>query len=182
MVRIAVPITLAAVLVAAGACASSQSASDPGTLVLPPTGSGRRAITNEYPAITTSVPISADSAYQALKRVYDVLEIPVSQESGKDHSVGNADLRVRRKLAGLNMKDVVDCGQKLDIPNAETWDISMAIFSTAVATTNGASTIYTQIQATGHDPSQGNGHWIPCSTMSALEEKIGATLKSEIAK
>ena len=183
MPRVTALIALAASVVAGGACASSQPSGDPGMLVLPVAGGGRRgSMTNTYAAIATPVSVSADSAYEVLKRVYDLLDIPVTQESEKDRSVGNQDLRVRRNVAGLNMQDVLDCGRKLESPNAETWDISMAVFSTAVASKDGGSNIFTQIQATGHEPSQGNGHWVPCATTSALEEKIGAMVKSEIAK
>jgi hypothetical protein len=154
--------------------------SDPGTLIAPPVGGGRYAITNSYTPIGVAVSISPDSAYEVIKRVYTMLEIPVSQSSLKDHSVGNDRIEVRRKLGGLNMQDILDCGEKLDTPNAENWDIQMSLFSSAVVNKDGGSTVLTQIQAMGHDPSQGNTRWNFCSTTSALEEKIGSMIKAAI--
>jgi hypothetical protein len=165
------------------ACASSKSAAgdDPGVLVAPTKTIGRFAITNTYASIGTAVPVPPDSAYQILKRVYTILEIPVSEESQKDHSVGNESLKVRRRLAGLAMQTVLDCGDKMGLPNAENWDISMALFSSAQPDGQGGSQVTTRIQAMGHDPSVSNSHWVACETTSGLEEKIADMVKSVAA-
>lgn len=172
-----IPVALSLSL--ATACATSQSTeTDPGTLIAPTIGAGKFAITNSYASIGVAVPVSQDSAYQILKRVYLLLEIPVAQESDVDYSVGNDDLKVRRKMAGLNMETVLDCGAKLDQPNAENWDIWMNLFSSVVPDGAGGSKVYTRIQAMGHDPSRAGSHWIACATKSNLEEKIGTAVKT----
>jgi hypothetical protein len=108
------------------ACASSGASES----FVAQSGAGLGRQQKEYTAIATAVPVAPDSAYQLLTRVYAMLEIP-SAPVDRKRSVGNDDLKVRRHIAGLPMQDVVDCGEKLGLQNAETWEIDMNLVSDA---------------------------------------------------
>jgi hypothetical protein len=162
-------------------CASSPG-HQVGTSVLMVPMPGNGQIMQEYPAVAVTVPLAPDSLYEIIKRAYQILEIPITQQSPIDRSVGNDALKVRRKLGGLNMQQVLDCGEKLGMPNAETWDIWLSIFSTAVPDANGGSVVSTRIQAMGHETSRSNQDWVLCATKAELEEKIGNLVKSMAEK
>ena len=166
------------------ACASS-SASSPGpettivpstaSLVMGGTSSGAQmnmGLTNTYTAIATSVSVAPDSAYQVLTRVYAMLEIPVAPVDVK-RAVGNDELKIRRRIAGMPMQKVIDCGEKMGLPNAETWDIHMNLLSYVQPGANGGSQIFTRIQALGNPTDISNRDLTPCSTTGELEKKIG---------
>jgi hypothetical protein len=177
------PLPSALLLVLAAACASSAPGG-PETTVVPMTTSlisngGTLNIggTTSYTAIATTLPVLPDSAYRLLQAAYAKLEIPVAQQDGKERSIGNDVLRVRRRLGGLTMQTVVDCGDKMGLPNAETWDISMNILSYVVPDGKGGSQLSTRIQAMGHDPSVSGREMISCGTRGELEAKIGNTVK-----
>jgi hypothetical protein len=156
------------VLTFGSACASNQaseSASAPATV-----GASRRAQT--YIAIATPVGVSPDSAYQLLTRVYAMLEIPMVGVDEK-RTIGNDDLKVRHRIAGLAMQNVVDCGEKLGSLNAETWDIDMNLLSYVKADPSGGSQVLTRIQAMGNRPEGSNLRQTSCATTGALEKKIG---------
>ena len=167
----------------AAACATAATAG-PDTSMTPMTTSlvsttGTFVIgnTNQYTAISTTLPIKPDSAYLLLEAAYKKLEIPVTEDDGSRRSVGNDLLKVRRRLAGIPMQLVVDCGEKMGLANAETWDIEVNILSYVVDDGKGGAKVATRIQALGHDPLVSGRDMIPCSTKGELEVKIGNAVK-----
>ena len=86
--------------------------------------------------------------------------------------MGNDALSIRRKIAGMPMQRVIDCGDKMGLPNAETWDIHMNILSYVEATPGGRSQILTRIQAMGNPPDISNRDLTPCPSYGDLEKKI----------
>lgn len=175
-------------LVLVSACASSGSPATE-TTVTPTTtqlvvgggaggGGGRGgAITqnNSYTAVSVSVPVSPDSAYQLITRVYATLEIPVAPVDVK-RAVGNDDIKIRRRIAGIPMQNVLDCGDKMGLPNAETWEIHMNLLSYVEAAQGGGSNIFTRIQALGNPIDGSSRDLTSCSTKGELEKKIGDTV------
>jgi hypothetical protein len=171
-------------LMLTAACASHTGATDPDTTVSPLTmgvvginGTTNIETRSSSISLSTIVPVAPDSAYALLKAAYAKLEIPVAQLDASQRSIGNDVLKVRRHLAGLTMQTVVDCGEKIGIANAETWDIQMNILSFVVPDGKGGSKVSTRIQALGHDPTVSDRDLSPCTTRGDLEAKIGNTVK-----
>lgn len=171
-------------LMLTAACASHSGATDPDTSVTPLTMGvvGIGATTNietrsSSISLATTVPVAPDSAYALLKAAYAKLEIPIAQLDASQRSVGNDVLKVRRHLGGITMQNIVDCGAKLGISNAETWDIEMNILSFVAPDGKGGSKVATRIQALGHDPTVSDRNLSPCTTRGDLEAKIGNTVK-----
>jgi hypothetical protein len=172
-------------LVLGTACASTTTGG-PETAVAPSTTSlvmGGAAngptvnmrTTNSYAAIATAVAISPDSAYQVLTRVYTMLEIPVAPVDVK-RAVGNDEIKIRRRIAGIQMQNVLDCGEKMGTPNAETWDIHMNLLSYVQPGPDGGAQVFTRIQALGNPIDGSTRDLTPCSTKGELEKKIGDTI------
>ncbi len=128
-------------------------------------------------ALSTTLPVAPDSAYTLLKAAYAKLDIPIAKLDASSRSVGNEVLKVRRRLAGVPMQNIVDCGAKLGIANAETWDIEMNLLSFVSPDAKGGSKVSTRIQALGHDPLVSGRDLSPCTTRGDLEAKIGNTVK-----
>lgn len=128
--------------------------------------------TTSATAIASTVAVAPDSAYALLTRAYVMLEIPVAPVDVK-RAVGNDDLRIRRRIAGMPMQNVLDCGDKMGLPNAETWDIHMNILSYIEPVTSGGSRVLTRIQAMGNPTDISNRDLTVCSTKGELEKKIG---------
>jgi hypothetical protein len=171
-------------LVFASACASGGSAG-PETTVAASTatlitggaanGGQTMGLTNSYTAIATHVGVSPDSAFQVLSRVYTMLEIPVAPVEQK-RAVGNDEIRIRRRIAGMPMQKVLDCGQKMGLDNAETWDIHMNLLSYVQADPKGGSNVFTRIQAMGNPADASSRDLTPCASQGELEKKIGDTV------
>ena len=175
-------------LVLGTACASAKPGGSE-TTVAPSTASLVSAngaatmhfgMTNTYEAMATPVTVSADSAYQVLTRVYAMLEIPVAPVGAK-RAIGNDEIRIRRRIAGIPMQNVLDCGDKMGLPNAETWDIHMNLLSYVEALPDGKAQVLTRIQAQGNATDISNRGLTPCSTKGELEKKIGDMVVKLIA-
>jgi hypothetical protein len=136
--------------------------------------------TSEYTAIATPLPISPDSAFQVLSRAYAMLEIPVVPVATK-RAIGNDEIKIRRRIAGMPMQNVVDCGDKMGLPNAETWDIHMNLLSYIQPAPNGGSQLLTRIQALGNPVDLSNRDLSPCSSKGELEKKISDLVLKLIA-
>ena len=127
-----------------------------------------------------AVAVSPDSAFQVLTRVYAMLELPVAPANGK-RAIGNSEIKIRRRIGGMPMQNVLDCGDKMGLPNAETWDIHMNLLSYVEVVPGGAAQILTRIQAMGNPTDISNRDLTPCATKGELEKKIGDMVTKLIA-
>ena len=181
------PALVLGVMLVSAACASSGSSGQittvtPMTSGVLPTNGGSMDVgaTGEVTAIATAVPVPPDSAFKLLRAVYAKLAIPVALVDSAHRTVSNPGLKAHRNLGGLGMQNVVDCGEKIGIPNAETWDIQMDLSSYVTADGKGGSQVWTRIQALGNDPTASGRDLTPCATRGDLEAKIGKGVKAMI--
>lgn len=176
---------LIAVVGVSTACSASSPGStrEPDVAPMPsgmlPTSTGtmNSGTTNEVTAISTAIPVAPDSAFKLLRAAYAKLAIPVAQMDSVRRTVGNPGLRAHREVGGMHMQDVLDCGQQIGLPNAETWDIQMDLSSYITADGHGGSRLWTQIEAEGSDPSVSGSNLTACTTQGGLEAKIGSAAK-----
>jgi hypothetical protein len=181
---------LPVLLLVLGTACASASTGGPETTVSPATtqlliggnnaGQMNIGTTNTYTAIATTVSVPPDSAFQVLTRVYTMLELPVAPAAGK-LAIGNPEIRIRRRIGGIPMQNVLDCGDKMGLPNAETWDIHMNLLSYIEPNPKGGAQILTRIQAMGNPTDISNRDLTPCSTKGELEKKIGEMVTKLIA-
>ncbi len=178
-------------LVLGTACAGAKSTGGPETTVAPATpafaGPGGTMtltggnVSNTVTSIASTIRLAPDTTFKILVTVYSKLGIPVAQQSDVYRTIGNDVLRARRKLAGMNMQDVIDCGNKMGLQNAETWDMQINILSTVTPDGKGGAQLSTRVEAVGHDPSVSNRDWIPCESKSNLEARIADMVKAAAA-
>ena len=173
-------------LVLVTAACSSVGGGGPVTTVTPmtsgmlPTNGGSVDVgaTGEVTAISIAVAAAPDSAFRLLRAVYTRLQIPVAQVDSAHRTIGSPGLKARRSLAGMAMQNVVDCGEKIGVPNAETWDIRMDLSSYITTDGTGGSRVWTRIQALGNDPSVSGSDGTPCTSRGDLEAEIGNSVKA----
>jgi hypothetical protein len=174
-------------VVVAGCVSATASVPDvtmaPQTTTLTPHGGSISAGgTADVVPISASLSAGPDSAYHLLKVAYVALEIPVTEEDPSKRLIGNVVLKARRHLAGLPMQAVVFCGERMGVPNAETWEIQLDIRSYIVPDGKGGSQLWTKLQALGHDPTTSNRDMMTCTTQGNLEAKLGNFMKLALLK
>lgn len=131
----------------------------------------------------TSVPIAAtpDRVFEALGATYAQIGIPVTELNQPARSIGNAAFRVRRRIGDVQTVRALDCGGDTGMPNAETYQLTLTIQSRVVASPEGGSVIQTTLEGTGRNPTTSASSDVRCSSLGALEKRIGELVKLKLA-
>lgn len=128
---------------------------------------------NSATANETRVMGSVDATWAALKSVYASLEIPLAVSDEEKKLLGNNGFRTRRRVGPVPMYRALDCGGESGMPNAETYDITMDITSLVLPSGDGNARLQTLIQASGQRATGNNPNPVRCTSMGALEKRIG---------
>lgn len=173
---------LPAVAVLAVACASNpQPATQPGASIettrIQAAGAGTSITATHTPtANVTEVAAPMDRAWATLRAVYDSVGIPVATMDASQHLLGNTGFKLRRKLGSTPLSRYLDCGAAQGGPNAETYEVFLAVATQLVpAATPGRVVATTSVQASAK-PVSFAGEYVNCASNGALEAKIGQML------
>lgn len=131
----------------------------------------------------TSVPVAAtpDRVFEALGATYAQIGIPVTDLNQSARSIGNAAFRVRRRIGDVQTVRALDCGGDSGMPNAETYQLTLTIQSRVVAAPEGGSVIQTTLEGSGRNPTTAASSDVRCSSLGALEKRIGELVKQKLA-
>lgn len=191
-VRRGVPALLSATALVLGAsgCASkaSSSSGDFGgssvrTAVFQNTQGAATGINMVSTVDVNSVLINApvERAWAALQEAYAALTIPVSDLNQQTRTIGNNAFRVRRRIGDVPAMRALDCGGDSGMPNAETYQLLLAIKSRIIPNDAGGSVVQTTLEGTGKNATTAASSDVRCSSMGALEKKIADLIKAKVA-
>jgi hypothetical protein len=133
------------------------------------------------PAAVTAVAAPLDSAWRALPSVYASLEIPLTTLDAAQHLLGNEGMRVRRTLAGESLTRYLDCGATQGGPNAETYEVTMAVLTQLQPGAADSTIVATAVQASARSPSF-SGEDVACTSTRRLEARIAALLGDQLKR
>jgi hypothetical protein len=186
-VRCFTPLLAALLAAACGASTAGTSAAVPETTVTPVTqriispGSTLNINTVDVNSGYTQLIVgSMDAAWTAVNVVYNDLKIPITTLVDAQHIIGNDQYKVRRRIGPLPMQQILDCGNSQGIPNAETYDILMAINSTMVPNPKGGVNLVTRIDATGRSPNFSRENPVVCHSSGTLEKHIAELVRKKV--
>jgi len=93
--------------------------------------------TTEVSSLAVAAPV--EPTFQALTAAYATLGVPVTEIDQRARTVGNPSVRARRRIGTVAAVRAVDCGGDSGMPNAETYELRLAIRSRVVAGDGGAA-------------------------------------------
>ncbi len=128
---------------------------------------------------TQLIVASMDAAWTALNVAYNEFGIPVTTLVDATHLIGNDAFKVRRRVGKIPMQAILDCGNAMGIPNAETYDIMMSISSTLVPNPKGGINLNTRIDASGKSPNFSRDASVGCSSQGELEKAIAEAVRKK---
>ncbi len=128
------------------------------------------------------IDLPPDKAFTALEAAYGALGIPISQRDAGTRRLGNEALRVRRKVADLLMTKVVDCGGDSGMPNAETYTVTLSLFSQVTPNDAGGSVLQTVIEGAAKNPLTNAANAVRCSSVGGLEARIQSLVTGKEVK
>ncbi|MGH7712462.1 MAG: hypothetical protein ACREOG_14325 [Gemmatimonadaceae bacterium] len=164
------------------ACASSGAVSE--QPVTPQTrGAGLgdgRTMTTTTSSISGELPFPVERVWAILPSVYDSLGVPATDVNASTRIVGNSGLKVRRRLGALPLSRILDCGTTQGGPSAETYEIVMTIRTRLQPAGASATTLATEIEASGR-PVSFAGNDVRCMSKTTLEKRIFETVKQRLS-
>src|SRR5688572_25199923 len=117
--------------------------------------------------------VSFDRIWKALPGVYGTMDIPIANFDAEKNTIGNADLKVYRRLGKVQLTRLLDCGTTQVGPNADSYEIRLSVLTTIqrskADTAN--TTLTTTVQAMAR-PMAFSGEYRQCSSKGALEEQL----------
>lgn len=130
-------------------------------------------------ASANSLALPIDSAWGRLPAAFDSLGIPVTTVRTADRILGNEALRVRRRLAGAPLSTYLNCGSKVGMPNADSYDVHLSILTQLrpdELSGGTATSVATLVEATAREAG-GSAASVRCGSTGRLEERLFRALR-----
>jgi hypothetical protein len=121
--------------------------------------------------ISAELPFPLESVWAILPSVYDSLGIKPSEVNPATHIVGTSVMKVRRRIGAVPLTRILDCGTTQGGPSAETYEIVMTVRTRLQPAAAGATTLATEIEASGK-PISFAGNAVRCTSKTMLEQQI----------
>jgi hypothetical protein len=185
--RVLMMLCLLLCVASVAACASSntpsQTANPPQQTVsirsqtlAGPGSAGLRIVPGGGPNVL-KVGASIDRVWRALSAVYDSLPVPVALLERRNHVIGNEGFKLRRRLGKTALSKYLECGQSQMEPNADEYEITLAVLSRAVASDSQTTIVTTTVKASAKGL-QFAGQFSQCTSTGALETRLQLLLKN----
>jgi hypothetical protein len=169
-------------LVALGACASNSPPAETTPRQAKIFQSEAGVILGDQPrAASATIPLPPATVWNAVRKVYLDLEIPVTVERPDAHQIGNNNFAKSKTLAGRPMETLVDCGRGMTGPKAASYRIYMSLLTDIRTDGKGGTLVQTTFVPVGQDVS-GGGDRISCGTSGDLEQIVLARVKAAVGK
>jgi hypothetical protein len=161
-------------------CASANSGSAiPGTAPEVPIGTGDMRVRNIEGPMVSTVGFPLDRVWRVLPSVYDSLRISLSDVDPGHHMVGNSGFKVVKRLGTVPLSKYLDCGRTQGFASADTYEVSMSVFTQLEADKSGATKVSTKVDASAR-PMQFATTPTKCMTTELLENTILEVIKAKL--
>jgi hypothetical protein len=122
------------------------------------------------------------AVWEAVKKVYADLDIPLTVDNLPGHQLGNANFYKTRQLGGERMQALVNCGQGMTGPNAATFRINMSLLTDVNPNDKGGTKLQTTLLAKGQDVTGGSADQVRCGPTGRLELMLLNRVKAALGK
>lgn len=127
------------------------------------------------------IPAPVDVVWRALRTSYDSLGIPVTRVDVSERVVANDGVKLRRRLGKVPLTRYLDCGSAQAGPNAETYEVHLAVTTRLQPDSAGGTTATTMLQASAR-PVLFAGDHVACGSTGELERSIESMLRYHAAR
>ena len=144
-----------------------------------PTGGGRTvgmSVGTATMARIDTVWVALDRVWKVMPAVYGVLEIPISELNAEQNIIGNAGMKVFKKLGEVPLTRYLDCGRTQIEQNAETYEVHLEVMTKLSKGPEGTTTIGTTVEAQAK-PIKFAGEYVRCRSKGTLEQRVAEVLK-----
>lgn len=136
---------------------------------------------------TTHTPVGGkvgfpvDRVWAPLRVAFDSLGIPVSTFNAATGTMGNASLRVRRRLGDVAISKYLNCGNVQGGPSADSYEIQLSVTTTAVPAEQGTTNIWTLVDAQGR-PVTIASEYMRCTSTGLIETRLVELVNAQLRR
>jgi len=131
-------------------------------------------IRNSAASLGADIPAPIDQVWAALPKVYDAIGLTQGGRTNpQDYAYAVANKRIAR-IAGKPLDVYLDCGDSIDGPRANVYDVRVGIL-TRLVRKNGETHVETLVQAVAK-PRGVSGNSVICRSRGTLEPLIAESL------
>lgn len=124
---------------------------------------------------------SVDDVWEALIATYAELGIPVTMRDVSTLTLGNGELKVRRRLGKVPLATYIDCGDTQGGRSADTYEVMLSIYSQIQSVGPNTNRVMSSFQSMGRPVSIASDYR-RCSSTGALERSFGELLRKHLGK
>src|SRR6185503_12729418 len=114
-------------------------------------------------AYTATIDFSIDRVWAALRASYDSVAVPVAIFETGTHTVGNGQIRLRRRLGDVALSKYINCGSTQGGPSADSYEVQLSVVTTATAAGAIATNLSTMVQGQAR-PITISSEYVRCTT------------------
>jgi hypothetical protein len=133
--------------------------------------------TNESAVIAVGFPL--DRVWGALRTAYDSLAIPVSSVDASTRTIGNASMRIRRRLGNVAMSKYVNCGNVQGGPSADSYELVLSVVTRVEPAEPGMSRLLTSVDAMAR-PVTIAAEYSRCTSTGGIEKRIAELVTAQL--
>ncbi len=145
--------------------------------VATPMGETNLAMSSETSPNVAQLSAPIDRVWAQLPAAYDSLGIPVGMANSSSHVIGNNGLKIRHQLGKVYLSKYIDCGETQIGENADSYDVTLTIYTQLQAGTGGGTQVTTTVEAAAR-PAAFAQAYSRCASKGVLEGKLVELLKA----
>ena len=130
------------------------------------------------PAVTR-IGFPVERVWDVLKTAFDSLAIPVSSIDPATHTMGNASLRVRRRLGDVSVSKYINCGNTQSANAADGYEVVLTVAARLQPTVDGMSQLTTSVEAQGR-PMTLSSEYTRCTSTGAIETRLAQLVTARL--
>jgi hypothetical protein len=127
----------------------------------------------------TRIGFPVDRVWGALKTAFDSLAIPVSSVDPATHAMGNAGLRIRRRLGDVAVSKYINCGNTQAANAADSYEVILTLAAQVLPTDDGMSRLATSVGAQGR-PITLSSEYTRCTSTGLLETRLAQLVTAQL--
>ena len=127
----------------------------------------------------TRVGFPVERVWDVLKTAFDSLAIPVASSDAATHTMGNASLRVRRRLGDVSVSKYINCGNTQSANAADGYEVILTVVARVQPTVDGMSQLATSVEAQGR-PITLSSEYSRCTSTGLIETRLAQLVTARL--
>lgn len=148
--------------------------------VLSSGGSYDVRVTSNDEASVQVIRATPAQAWDALPRVFEALDVPITHMQEAQHLMGNRDFTASRRLGGDPLERFLNCGSTISGPITSNHTVKLSLLVQVLPSDGGQSQLSTRVEGRATSRQGVSGSVLACGSTGRLEAKVAELLNAAV--